>query len=70
MRKLQHIILIATLPILLASCTGKGTTAQREPQPNDTLYTAEAAMKVFAYKPERALTLIDSALIVGNIEED
>ena len=69
MRKLQHFILITALPLLMAACTGNGTT-HREPQPSDTLYTCEAAMKVFAFDPERALVIIDSGLLVGNIEED
>ncbi len=53
---------------LLVGCTNR--QERRSPQPSDTLYTAEAAMEVYAYEPERALTIIDSALIVGNINED
>ena len=53
----------------MANCAVK-SDPKREPEANDTLYTAQAAMEVFAYEPEHALTLIDSALLVGNIEED
>ena len=35
-----------------------------------TLYTEKAAMDVYAKEPERALEIIDSALIVGNVTED
>ena len=38
------------------------------PQPSDTLYTARAAMLIYGTDPERALTIIDSALIVGNVD--
>ena len=38
------------------------------PQASDTLYTARAAMLIYGSDPERALTIIDSALIVGNVD--
>ena len=52
-------------------CTGKGkdTASSREPQASDTLYTWRAAMRVYGYQPERALQIIDSAVIVGNMSE-
>lgn len=69
MKKLLILANLIVSTLLLASCTGK-SDMQREPQPSDTLYTPEAAMRVFDYEPERALVIIDSALIVGNIDED
>lgn len=33
----------------------------------DTCYTARAAMKIYGTHPDRALAIIDSALIVGNV---
>ena len=42
--------------------------AQHVPQPSDTLYTARAAMLVYGTDPARALQIIDSALIVGNVD--
>lgn len=69
MRRLLHLILIFALMVLAARCA-KSRAPQHQPQASDTLYTAEAAMRVYAYEPERALTFIDSALIVGNIDED
>ena len=61
---------VATLIIMLG-CTDKGkdTGSSREPQASDTLYTWRAAMKVYGYQPERALQIIDSAVIVGNLSE-
>lgn len=69
MKKLLILANLIVSALLLTSCTGK-SDMQREPQPSDTLYTPEAAMRVFDYEPERALVIIDSALIVGNIDED
>lgn len=69
MKKIPYLILYIFLAFMLAGCTGHGDL-QREPQPSDTLYTAETAMRIYDYEPERALVIIDSALIVGNIDED
>ena len=70
-QKLYFIIFIAIAAILMVGCTGKGkdTASSREPQASDTLYTWRAAMKVYGYQPERALLIIDSAVIVGNMSE-
>lgn len=68
----QHLIIIlAAAAILIAGCTGNGKESinSREPQPSDTLYTWRAAMKIYGYQPERALQIIDSAVIVGNMSE-
>ena len=69
MKKLFILVESIVLAILLGSCTGNGNN-QHEPQPSDTLYTPEAAMQIYDYEPERALVIIDSALIVGNIDKD
>ena len=69
-KHLRYIVCVCALAVLaFTGCTGKGV-AQHEPQSGDTLYTAEAAMRIYSYEPDRALTLIDSALIVGNIDDD
>ncbi len=57
-----------TVQVILFGCTGTGGT-RRKPQPSDTLYTWQEAMSIYAYQPERALCIIDSALIVGNIDD-
>lgn len=69
MRSFRHLVLLIALVALTVGCE-KNRAPQYQPQASDTLYTAEAAMRVYAYEPERALTFIDSALIVGNIDED
>ena len=74
MRKTLHLILyIAVITIMTMGCTGKNSQtakeSDRQSQPSDTLYTQKAAMAVSGYQPERALQIIDSAVIVGNLSE-
>lgn len=69
----QLILYVAVATVLTAGCTGKRSQTEgesaRQPQPTDTLYTAEKALMVYAYEPERALQIIDSAVIVGNVSD-
>ncbi|MBR4837009.1 MAG: hypothetical protein IK004_01040 [Bacteroidales bacterium] len=68
MRQLRYVILVS-LAVMMASCTGNHTM-KREPHLSDTLYTAKAAMEIYDYNPNRALVILDSAEIVGNISHD
>lgn len=75
MRK-QVILLIAILyvfAIVVTACTDGGVSdgggKKHIPQAADTIHTLRAAMGIYGYQPERALQIIDSALIVGNIDE-
>ena len=62
-----NILLCAVL--MLGGCAKGGQKpAKHIPQASDTLYTARAAMLTYGRDPGRALTIIDSALIVGNID--
>ena len=54
MRKAIHLIMTAVLMVAAAGCTVKEET-RRLPQPDDTLYTEEAALLVYAREPEKAL---------------
>ena len=75
MRQVRHYITFLVLAALMLGCTGSGTHSDegrgtgRTPQPSDTLYTKETAMEAFALDPERALLIIDSAEIVGNLSD-
>ena len=70
MRQTIHLIIfIAIAALLMVGCTG-GSGTKHVPQASDTLYTEKAAMDVYAKEPERALEIIDSALIVGNVTKD
>ena len=62
---------------MMIGCTGKGSLPFGKgggrghvPQASDTLYTEQAAMDVYGTQPERALVIIDSAEIVGNLTGD
>ena len=68
MKRLLYLFLISIV-VIMTSCTG-GTTMKRAPHLSDTLYTAKAAMKIYDYNPTRALLIIDSAEIVGNMSHD
>lgn len=72
MQSSRYIFYILTLvAVLMAGCsgTGKGTDNGRAAQTGDTIYTAQAAMSIYGYQPERALQIVDSAVIVGNLSE-
>ena len=68
MKHLQYILSLAVI-IMISSCT-TNHPLKREQKPVDTVYTDKAAMNVFDYNPERALVIIDSAEIVGNLTHD
>jgi len=51
-------------------CTGENNDSKKYArQPKDTVHTAEKAMAVFDYDPVRALQIVDSAVIVGNLPD-
>lgn len=73
-KKARHLIIPAVAALLLlGGCTGKspntGNKSGRKALPTDTLYTRQAAMSIYGYQPVRALHIIDSAVIVGNLDE-
>jgi AraC-like DNA-binding protein len=61
---LKVIILVA---FVLAACTGNVGSSQHDVSGNDTLYTEGKAMSIYRSEPERAMAIIDSGIIVGNI---
>ena len=66
-----HLILDLFLLLFAVSCVNKTDNGIKyEPQPGDTIYTADAAMAIYGNNPERALIILDSAVIVGNLDED
>ncbi|MBR1681823.1 MAG: hypothetical protein IJ700_00420, partial [Bacteroidaceae bacterium] len=54
---------------MLVGCAGGGTSEKRVPQASDSLYTEERAMAIYDTLPERALQILDSAEIVGNLPD-
>ncbi len=72
MRRQRLYIIYIVLAVLTAGC--KGSSSERADggnvsHPSDTLYTQQAAMNIYGYQPVRALQIIDSAVIVGNISQ-
>ena len=59
MKKTTYILVFAFAVVMTA----------RAANANDTIHTLRAAMSIYGYQPEQALQIIDSALIVGNIDE-
>lgn len=51
----------------MAGCTAGDETEKQVRQSNDSNYTEAVAMSYYRTDPEHALTLIDSAVIVGNV---
>lgn len=68
MRRLLYALYVI-ITVLITSCTGN-VSLKRDIQPTDTIYNEKAALDVFDYNPERALVIIDSAEIVGNLTHD
>ena len=69
-RNIVSLILFAVLALM--GCTGRSAEGRMqgkngEPQVTDTIYTEAKAMSIHRTEPERALVMIDSAVIVGNI---
>ena len=68
--KNNFILAFMLVLLVLAGCTGKGIRSGESiggSQPKDTLYTAKTVMSIYALQPERALQIIDSAELLGNL---
>lgn len=64
------VIVFMLILLVLVGCTGRGIRSGEGldgSRPSDTLYTEKAAMSVYALQPERALQIIDSAELLGNL---
>ena len=71
MQKITRHILYVILALFTVSCVNNtGNGIKYEPKPGDTIYTSDAALAVFDRNPERALIILDSAVIVGNMDAD
>lgn len=70
MQKITHGILYVILALFAVSCANTDSDVKYEPQPGDTIYTDKAVLAIFDRNPERALLMLDSAVIVGNMDAD
>ena len=66
---LRYIIMVAAILLVLTGCKEGDTGNKRVSQAADTLYTAAYAMTFVDTEPERALLLIDSARLAGNLSD-
>lgn len=69
MRPYIYIIMVAAILLASAGCKSGDEDHKRAPQAADSLYTAAYAMTFVDTEPERALQLIDSARLVGNLSD-
>lgn len=68
MRHVVHLIIIFAALLTLAGC-GDGKSVRQLPHLGDTPYQQDTILVTYATNPERAQTLLDSALLLGNISE-
>lgn len=63
---LQVLLLVCTLAFV--SC-GSNNSARHIPNLGDTPYQEDSVLVAYGYHPDRALVMLDSALLIGNINE-
>lgn len=74
-RSRRLIVLIPFLAALAVSCTwtdkdgDQSSDNDKVSEAKDMRYTRQAAMNIYGYQPLRALDILDSAVIVGNLSE-
>lgn len=70
MRKIVYLILYVVLVLSVVSCAYGDKNRGYVPRPGDTIYNEKAALAIYDNYPERAMLIIDSAEIVGNLDKD
>ena len=68
MRKVARLTLLSIVFTVLMGCGG-GKSVRQLPHLGDTPYQQDTVLVVYATNPERALTLLDSALLLGNVSD-
>ena len=68
MKLFLHLIMIYAALLTLMGC-GEGKSVRQLPHLGNTPYQQDTILVTYATNPERALTLLDSALLLGNISE-
>ena len=69
MRQVVHLIILFVAALVVVGCGGNGTSVRQLLHLGDTPYQQDTILVTYATNPERALTLLDSALLLGNISE-
>ncbi|MBR0050312.1 MAG: hypothetical protein IJP74_13520, partial [Prevotella sp.] len=65
----RNIIVLLLLAMLALVGCGDGKSVRQLPHLGNTPYQQDTILMTYATNPERALTLLDSALLLGNISE-
>lgn len=68
MKKFLYIIIICALVTLTVGCND-GKSVRHVPHIGNTPYQQDSVLVAYATDPERAITLLDSALLLGNISD-
>ena len=68
--KKSHIYIICILTAALAACSDRGSADRPASGAADTVYSEQAVLSVYGSDPQRALTMIDSGVLVGTLEPD
>ena len=67
-RTCLSLIILGVLAVVLAGC-GDRKTVRHLPHQGDTPYQADSILVAYGSNPQRALTLLDSAQLLGNISD-
>ena len=68
MKKSAHLIIIWIALLSFVGCR-EDKTVRHLPHLGDTPYQSDSILVAYAFNPERAITLLDSALLLGNISD-
>ena len=66
MKRLFETYIFVLVLLAVTACTG-GESTKTVPQSSDTLYTEQAVLDIYDTLPQRALQLLDSAVVVGTM---
>ena len=69
MKLVTHLMILCAALVVLTSCGGNNSPVRQLPHLGDTPYQGDSVLVTYATNPERALTLLDSALLLGNISD-
>ena len=69
MRQLVSFFILSVALLFFIACEGGKPSVRQLPNLGDTPYQADTILVAYANNPERALRLLDSALLLGNISD-
>jgi len=69
MKQTASLLILSITLLTVVACEGERPSARQLPHLGDTPYQADSILVTYANNPERALKLLDSALLLGNISD-